>query len=109
MKRRIGSVKSACAGVPGNYFSALKVTASKTISRAGTRTCWELGLCCDNYFATCPGDFNGDGQVDDSDFVLFAGYYDLLLDARGDLNGDGQTDDSDFVIFAGAYDALLCS
>ncbi len=61
-----------------------------------------------NYFATCAGDFNGDDQVDDADFVLFAGYYDALIDPRGDLNGDGQTDDSDFVIFASAYDTLIC-
>ncbi|MBX3387945.1 MAG: hypothetical protein KF691_00670 [Phycisphaeraceae bacterium] len=58
--------------------------------------------------APCPGDLNGDGFVDDADFVLFAGYYDNLIDPRGDLNGDGLTEDSDFVIFAGSYDALLC-
>ncbi len=56
----------------------------------------------------CPGDFNGDGQVDDLDFVLFAGYYDNLVDPRGDLNGDGLTEDSDFVIFAADYDILVC-
>lgn len=56
----------------------------------------------------CPGDFNGDGQVDDTDFVLFAGFYDALVDPRGDLNGDGLTEDIDFVIFAGGYDALVC-
>jgi len=61
-----------------------------------------------NYFTTCPGDFNADGMVDDSDFVTFANAYDALTDLRGDLNGDGQTDDSDFVIFAGAYDTLIC-
>ena len=56
----------------------------------------------------CPGDFNGDGQVDDSDFVLFAGFYNELLDPRGDLSGDGLTDDADFVNFAGMYNELLC-
>lgn len=58
--------------------------------------------------APCPGDLNGDGLVDDTDFVLFAGYYNNLLDPRGDLTGDGLTEDSDFVIFAGSYDALVC-
>lgn len=58
--------------------------------------------------APCPGDFNGDGFVDDADFVLFAGYYDDLLDPRGDLTGDGLTEDSDFVQFAGAYNELIC-
>ncbi len=56
----------------------------------------------------CPGDFNGDGQVDDTDFVLFAGYYNELLDPRGDLSGDNQSDDTDFVTFATSYNALLC-
>lgn len=56
----------------------------------------------------CPGDFNGDGQVDDFDFVLFASYYDALVDPRGDLNGDGLTEDSDFVIFASGYNELVC-
>ena len=60
------------------------------------------------YHKPCPGDFNGDGQVDDSDFVLFAAHYDELVDPRGDLNGDGNTDDSDFVVFAASYDTLLC-
>jgi hypothetical protein len=56
----------------------------------------------------CPGDFNGDGQVDDSDFVLFALYYNELTDPRGDLNGDNNTDDADFQVFAQAYNELLC-
>lgn len=56
----------------------------------------------------CPGDFNGDGFVDDSDFVSFAGYYDTFVDPRGDLTGDGSTDDSDFVQFATAYSQLNC-
>lgn len=61
-----------------------------------------------NYFTTCPGDFNADGMVDDSDFVTFANAYDELTNLRGDLNGDGQTDDADFVIFAANYDQLVC-
>lgn len=56
----------------------------------------------------CPGDFNADGFVDDADFVLFADYYNALLDPRGDLTGDGFTDDADFVFFADGYNALLC-
>jgi len=56
----------------------------------------------------CPGDFNGDGIVEDTDFVLFVAYYNDLLDPRGDLNGDGLTEDADFVIFVAAYDALVC-
>lgn len=56
----------------------------------------------------CPGDFNGDGQVDDADFVLFLNYYNNLLDPRGDLSGDGQTDDADFLSFVSGYDTLVC-
>lgn len=64
----------------------------------------------------CPGDLNGDGIVDDSDFALFAAAYNLLdcNDSQmppgcpADLNHDGFVDDADFVLFANAYDALLC-
>ncbi len=49
-----------------------------------------------------------DGFVNDDDFVLFAGFYNELLDPRGDLTGDGLTDDADFVNFAGMYNELLC-
>jgi len=57
---------------------------------------------------TCTGDMNKDGFVDDSDFVLFASAYNILLDRAGDFNADLLTDDADFVIFAAAYDALVC-
>jgi len=65
---------------------------------------------------TCAGDLNHDGQVDDSDFVLFAGAYNILdcadptmlAGCPADLNADGFVDDSDFVSFAAAYNALLC-
>lgn len=66
--------------------------------------------------APCPGDLNGDRQVDDSDFVTFAVAYNILDCADpampgacpSDLNADGFVDDSDFVAFAAAYDALVC-
>lgn len=60
------------------------------------------------FMKPCPGDFNGDGLVDDTDFTLFLPYYNNLLDPRGDLNGDGLSDDADFSIFVGSYNALLC-
>lgn len=64
----------------------------------------------------CPGDMNGDGYVDDSDFVGFAIAYDLYLcsdpgmpaGCPADLNGDGFVDDADFVLFATAYDQFVC-
>lgn len=58
-------------------------------------------------------DFNGDGLVDDSDFVLFANAYNELVvpqaNVLGDLNADALVDDADFTAFSTAYDALLCS
>ena len=56
----------------------------------------------------CAGDFNDDGFIDDTDFVLFAIAYDQLNSGGGDLNFDTLTDDTDFVLFATAYDALVC-
>lgn len=64
----------------------------------------------------CPGDLNGDGFVDDQDFVEFAEAYDLLdcgdpgmpASCPADLNRDGLVEDADFVLFAAAYDLLLC-
>lgn len=63
-------------------------------------------------FQSCPADLNGDGVVEDADFVIFANKYDILIaDFRydvGDLNGDGYVDDSDFVLFVAAYNDLIC-
>lgn len=68
--------------------------------------------------AGCPSicsmsDFNGDGFVDDADFVLFAGAYNELVvpqaNVLGDLNADSLVDDADFAAFSTAYDTLLCS
>ena len=60
--------------------------------------------------AGCPADFNGDGGVDDTDFVYFAKYYNDLVNPAGDIDGalDSFTDDSDFAVFAAAYDTLVC-
>ena len=66
--------------------------------------------------APCSGDLNGDGFVDDADFVIFAEAYNLLDCADptmppgcpADLNADGFVDDTDFVLFASAYNELLC-
>jgi cytochrome c peroxidase len=68
--------------------------------------------------AGCPSacsmsDLNGDGVVDDQDFVLFAQAYDAefvpLASVVADLNADGLVDDADFALFALAYDAMFCS
>lgn len=64
----------------------------------------------------CRADFTCDAAVDDSDFIVFANAYNVLvcedpampLGCPADLNGDDMVDDSDFVLFAGAYNTLLC-
>lgn len=64
----------------------------------------------------CPADLNGDGLVEDSDFVIFLGAYNILdcadpgmpASCPADLNGDGFVDDGDFVVFLGAYNELVC-
>lgn len=66
--------------------------------------------------ASCPADLNGDGFVDDADFVLFVSAYNILdcadpsmsVGCPSDFNSDGLVDDADFVIFVGAYNELVC-
>lgn len=65
---------------------------------------------------TCPGDLNADGFVNDEDFSLFAGAYNVLVCedpampawCPADLNGDDLVDDLDFQIFIVGYDQLVC-
>ena len=67
-------------------------------------------------YSVCSADFNCDKIVEDSDFVIFASAYNLLLctdpampyRCPADINGDGLVDDFDFVKFAFAYDQLTC-
>ena len=59
-------------------------------------------------FAAPTSDFNGDGIVNSTDFLLFAGVFgsnrgDGKYDAKYDLNSDGRIGTSDFLIFAGDY------
>ena len=53
-------------------------------------------------------DFNGDGMVNISDFLLFANQFGLSqgdagYDARYDLDGDGTIGIGDFLIFVDAF------
>lgn len=64
----------------------------------------------------CPADFNGDQQVEDADFAIFAVAYDLFdcsdpampAGCPADLNHDSTVEDADFALFATAYNALVC-
>ncbi|MBN8598552.1 MAG: hypothetical protein J0L78_12850 [Planctomycetes bacterium] len=66
---------------------------------------------------TCDGDLTFDTYVDDSDFVQFAGAYDIFdctapemaAGCVADINADNFVDDSDFVLFAQAYDLFTCN
>lgn len=78
---------------------------------------WALdNVVVDGTAGACAGDLNGDGYVDDSDFVLFIGAYNILdcgdpampAGCAADLNGDGTVDDADFVLFVPAYNTLVC-
>ncbi|MBS0189926.1 MAG: choice-of-anchor Q domain-containing protein [Phycisphaerales bacterium] len=76
----------------------------------------EIDLGAWEFAPPCPADLTGDGQVDDTDFVLFAAAYDRLLcsdpdmpaGCPSDLNADALVDDIDFVLFAAAYNTLGC-
>ena len=59
-------------------------------------------------FVGSAADFNGDCEVDFSDFVVFASGFgrtagDGEFDARFDLNGNGEVDFPDFLIFASEF------
>ncbi|MBL8886429.1 MAG: hypothetical protein JNK16_07195 [Phycisphaerales bacterium] len=64
----------------------------------------------------CPGDFNLDGLVDDSDFIVFVQSYNILDCADpamtpgcpADFNHDALVDDLDFIVFVAAYNTLVC-
>lgn len=66
--------------------------------------------------AVCPCDLNGDGLVEDADFVIFVAAYNILdcadpgmpAGCPPDFNSDGYVDDSDFVVFVLAYNTLEC-
>jgi hypothetical protein len=67
-------------------------------------------------FNDCPADLNADQQVDDADFVQFAGAYNILdcadpampANCPADLNNDDVVDDADFSVFVVAYDEVIC-
>jgi hypothetical protein len=59
-------------------------------------------------FTQIPGDFNGDGQVEFNDLMIFALAYgscegDDNWDSRCDLNSDGCIEFNDLMIFALHY------
>lgn len=95
----------------GTTADLIELTDGFTIS--GTMPWPEIFAIETSGGTACPADLNGDGLVDDEDFVLFAAAYNELTvppaSPWADLNGDELVDDADFVLFVGAYNDLICS
>lgn len=59
----------------------------------------------------CPGDFEGDGDVDGSDLAVFAadfGRTDCDSDCEGDFDDDNDVDGSDLAVFAADFGRTDC-
>lgn len=61
---------------------------------------------------SCPADFDNDGEVGDSDFVIFGSEYEKLTIPPAhpicDLDFDGEVGEPDFILFVWAYNELTC-
>ena len=61
--------------------------------------------------ANCPGDFDNDGDVDDSDLQIFAldfGRTDCGIGCAADFEPDGDVDGSNFAIFTADFGRIDC-
>lgn len=112
-------VLSAGGGTLSGAGLLASITIGQTLASApvySTGGDWKIATGFWAAAKQCPADLNADGFVDDTDFVLFAAAYDLLLcsdpampaGCPADLNGDTLVEDSDFVVFANAYNELIC-
>ncbi len=94
----------------GTVIDLIELTAS--FSSSGTMPWPDIFAIEAKGGVRCEADLNGDGLVDDADFVVFARDYNELVvppaSPWSDLNDDGVVDDNDFVIFVAAYNELLC-
>ena len=76
--------------------------AAQGVFQGDGTTCAGVNNCDD----VCPGDVNGDGATDVSDFFALGGNFGTAsgaLRADGDLNCDGAVDVSDFFILGGDF------
>ncbi|MBX3387960.1 MAG: hypothetical protein KF691_00750 [Phycisphaeraceae bacterium] len=110
----------SCAGTQIGTGNGLSISAPTMTTTYYAR--WETSCGVSSCAAVtvtvriCPADFNCDGVVEDTDFVVFANSYDIfdcsepsmINNCAADINGDGFVDDTDFVMFAAAYDAFEC-
>ena len=61
--------------------------------------------------SACPGDFNGDGKINFSDYLLFVDVFetskgDANYNAMMDLDGNGKIEFPDYLIFLGVFDTV---
>lgn len=121
-----GGVVSGASGAlasPSIGASVLLTISGVQASDAGAYTVVFSNGCNDATSAAaavsvnaCPGDLNADGVIDDADFTIFVGAYNVLVcedpsmpvGCPADLNGDGLVEDLDFQVFIVGYDALVC-
>lgn len=121
-----GGIVSGASGAlasPSTGASVLLTISGIQASDAGAYTIVFSNGCNDATSAaaavsvnTCPGDLNADGVIDDADFTIFVGAYNVLVcedpsmavGCPADLNGDGLVEDLDFQVFIVGYDALVC-
>lgn len=91
------------------------VDDSAAVGGQAVSTVGRLPIFCGS--SGCPNvcsmsDFDGNGFVDDADFVKFAdGYAKFAVPTASplyDLNADQTVDDADFALFATSYDQLVC-
>jgi len=67
-----------------------------------------IAITCQNV-VPCPGDLDGDNDVDLDDLTLLLGDFGCMSGGcTGDIDGDGDTDLDDLVLLLGAYGAV-CS
>ncbi len=87
---------------------ALEVASAEVGSTDGVETLDVSQALLTFTAAACPGDFDGNGMVNLSDFLAFAGAFgtrsgDANYNARTDMDGSGAVDLSDFLAFAGVF------
>jgi hypothetical protein len=99
-----------------NSIGAGLITSAPLVSAGGSSGERAVLFPITASVASCPGDVNNDGQVDDADFTLFVQAYNILdcadpampAGCPSDFNNDGVVDDGDFGTFVVGYNALIC-
>lgn len=105
-----GSVEGPESGLGFVGFSSTAPIVRVTI----TPSAWGITLIDNLRFgqlsaALAPGDANGDGVVDGSDFTLWADHYLQVGRSfdQGDFNGDGIVDSADYTLWADHYSVAV--